>query len=185
MSAYFPLRSELHSQAISMVFKFLPIAEETIPIQPARSNQTLVALAESEKAKNPWKCIFVACPKTGQPVFTRLTTDSVVFKSLPPVGVPLHCPACGKIPQVEASRSVDRAIGLISDDASWQVWHRKQITIILSIAAAVENQPGKNTGTEPLAFERIVTEDDEPGTGILNMSKIVREPPPDSDRKDD
>jgi len=67
-----------------------------------------------------------------------------------------------------------RAIGLISDDGGWHVRHRRQITSILSIAAAVERQAG-NPNTEPLEFERIVNEDGEPGAGVLKTSKIVRE----------
>ena len=41
--------------------------------------------------------IFINCPTTGIPVPTGLTTNSVVFHSLPPVAVPLCCAACGKM----------------------------------------------------------------------------------------
>jgi hypothetical protein len=41
--------------------------------------------------------IFINCPNTGVPVGTGLATRSVVFSSLPPVAVPLCCPACGQI----------------------------------------------------------------------------------------
>ncbi len=41
--------------------------------------------------------IFINCPTTGSPVPTGLTTNAVVFHSLPPVAVPLCCPACGKM----------------------------------------------------------------------------------------
>ena len=47
-----------------------------------------------------------------------------------------------------------RAIGLIEDDSSWHVRHRRQITTILCIAAAAEREAG-DTGTQPLEFERI------------------------------
>jgi len=67
-----------------------------------------------------------------------------------------------------------RAIGLISKDATWHVRHRTQITNVLTIAAAVENITGLNP-PEPLEFERIVTEDGEPGAGFSKVSKIVRE----------
>jgi hypothetical protein len=68
-----------------------------------------------------------------------------------------------------------RAIGLIPDDGHWEVWHRQQITAILSIAAAVEKQASQRTATGQLEFERIVNEVGEPGTGILKNCKIVRE----------
>lgn len=40
--------------------------------------------------------IFISCPVTGTPVTTGLTTNWVVFHSLPSVAVPLRCPACGQ-----------------------------------------------------------------------------------------
>jgi hypothetical protein len=66
-----------------------------------------------------------------------------------------------------------RAIGLITDDASWQPWHRQQITAILSIAAAVERQANQKVAIDPLEFERIVNESGEPGIGIIKNSRIV------------
>ena len=45
----------------------------------------------------PMSNIFINCPTTGIPVPTGLTTNSVVFHSLPPVAVPLCCAACGKM----------------------------------------------------------------------------------------
>jgi hypothetical protein len=69
-----------------------------------------------------------------------------------------------------------RAIGLIPDDGAWHIRHRRQITTILSIAAAVENEAG-DTGAQPLQFERIVNETGEPGAGVLRTSRIVRTPP--------
>ena len=69
-----------------------------------------------------------------------------------------------------------RAIGLIPDDAKWHVRHRRQITTILCIAAAVEREAG-NTGTEALEFERIVNESGEPGEGVLRTSRIIRTSP--------
>jgi hypothetical protein len=66
-----------------------------------------------------------------------------------------------------------KAIGLISDDAGWQPWHRQQITTILCLAAAVERQANQNAATEPLEFERIVNESGEPGIGVLKNSRIA------------
>jgi hypothetical protein len=45
----------------------------------------------------PMSNIFINCPTTGIPVPTGLTTNSIVFHSLPPVAVPLCCAACGKM----------------------------------------------------------------------------------------
>jgi hypothetical protein len=53
--------------------------------------------------------IFINCPNTGVPVGTGLATRSVVFSSLPPVAVPLCCPACG---QVHKWKPQDAWIGL-------------------------------------------------------------------------
>jgi hypothetical protein len=41
--------------------------------------------------------ILILCPHTSTPVTTGLRIDWVVFKSLPPVAVPLRCPACGQM----------------------------------------------------------------------------------------
>jgi hypothetical protein len=45
----------------------------------------------------PVSNIFITCPSTGIPVPTGLTTNAVVFHSLPPVAIPLCCAACGKM----------------------------------------------------------------------------------------
>ena len=44
------------------------------------------------------------------------------------------------------------AIGLISDGDRWEPWHRQQITDILNLVAATENQSGTNAGLEPLQY---------------------------------
>jgi len=41
--------------------------------------------------------VLIFCPQTRRPVPTGLTTDMVIFKTLPPVTVPLRCPACGQV----------------------------------------------------------------------------------------
>jgi hypothetical protein len=41
--------------------------------------------------------IFINCPITGVPVTTGLTTNWVVFHSLPSVAIPLRCRACGQM----------------------------------------------------------------------------------------
>jgi hypothetical protein len=66
-----------------------------------------------------------------------------------------------------------KAIGLISDDASWQPWHCQQITAILCIAAAAERQANQSAAAEPLEFERIINESGEPGIGVLKNSRII------------
>lgn len=40
--------------------------------------------------------ILIRCPQTGRPVPTGLTTDMIILESLPPVALPLRCPACGQ-----------------------------------------------------------------------------------------
>ena len=54
-------------------------------------------LCDVRHAGPPVSNIFIKCHSTGIPVPTGLTTDSVVFHSLPPVAVPLCCAACGKM----------------------------------------------------------------------------------------
>ena len=68
-----------------------------------------------------------------------------------------------------------RAIGLIPDGEIWQAWHRKQISEILNLIAAVERQAGQSTDLESVEFERIVTADGEPGVGFYKSSRIVTE----------
>jgi hypothetical protein len=41
--------------------------------------------------------ILILCPRTSTPVTTGVRIDLVVFKSLPPVAVPLRCHACGQV----------------------------------------------------------------------------------------
>jgi hypothetical protein len=41
------------------------------------------------------KIMFV-CPTLDQPAWTGLTSDHVVFASLPNVAVPVDCPSCGE-----------------------------------------------------------------------------------------
>jgi hypothetical protein len=41
--------------------------------------------------------ILILCPRTSALIPTGLRIDWVVFKSLPPVAVPLRCPACRQI----------------------------------------------------------------------------------------
>jgi hypothetical protein len=41
--------------------------------------------------------IFIRCPQTGRAMPTGLTTDMVVFETLPPVALSLRCPACGQV----------------------------------------------------------------------------------------
>jgi hypothetical protein len=41
--------------------------------------------------------IVVRCLRKGTPVRTGLRTEWVLLHSIPRVGVPLHCPACGEL----------------------------------------------------------------------------------------
>ena len=54
-------------------------------------------LGRAERAEPFPGEILVLCPRTSVPVTTGLRIDWVVFNSLPPVAVPLHCPACGQV----------------------------------------------------------------------------------------
>ena len=67
-----------------------------------------------------------------------------------------------------------KAIGLMSDNEGWEVWHRHQITDILNLVAATERQ-GRNADIEPLQFDRLVTGDGQPGPGFYKTSRIVTE----------
>jgi hypothetical protein len=40
--------------------------------------------------------IFVRCPLTGEEISTGLTTESVMFASLPNVAMPVRCSSCGQ-----------------------------------------------------------------------------------------
>ena len=71
-----------------------------------------------------------------------------------------------------------KAIGLIADDEAWHISHRGQITDILNLAAATEHQAKTAAGadslkTDALEFDRIVTDDGQPGTGFYKTSRIV------------
>jgi hypothetical protein len=55
-----------------------------------------------------------------------------------------------------------RAIGLVSGDETWKIWHRQQIADVLNLVAAAERQ-GRSAGVKPLQFHRIITCDDKPG----------------------
>ena len=41
--------------------------------------------------------IVIRCPQKGTPVSTGLRTEWVLLHSIPRVGVPLQCPACGEM----------------------------------------------------------------------------------------
>jgi hypothetical protein len=41
--------------------------------------------------------IMIRCPIFGKAVSTGLTTETVVFKSLDDIPIPLSCPACRKV----------------------------------------------------------------------------------------
>jgi hypothetical protein len=72
-----------------MVLKFIALDEDAAG--PSEKHpKTQPVFAELQKH------IFINCPSTGMPVPTGLKTASVIFESLPPVAVPLSCPACGK-----------------------------------------------------------------------------------------
>jgi hypothetical protein len=47
--------------------------------------------------ESPLADIFVQCPRTGAPISTGLKSEWVLLNSLPPVPIPVRCPACGQM----------------------------------------------------------------------------------------
>lgn len=54
-------------------------------------------LARGERVGSSAAELVINCPVTNKPVSTGLRAEWVIFKSLPPVAVPLQCPACGSV----------------------------------------------------------------------------------------
>ena len=92
-------------------------------------------------------------------------------------GAPSLCYARLKLPTGPCATMSWLGQCLMSDNDRWEPWHRQQIEAILQIAAAVERQRwgGEATDIEPLEFDRIVTEDGQPGAGVAKDSRIIRE----------
>jgi len=65
-------------------------------VQSERLTNQAKILSRAQSAKPAAGEILILCPRTSVPVTTGLRIDWVVFKSLPPVAVPLRCPACGQ-----------------------------------------------------------------------------------------
>ena len=40
--------------------------------------------------------IMIMCPVKKRPIPTGLTTNSVIFESLPDINMPIRCPSCGR-----------------------------------------------------------------------------------------
>jgi endogenous inhibitor of DNA gyrase (YacG/DUF329 family) len=75
-----------------MVLRFIAFAEDAVESSAEAPEPYYLSQTQDVFGKH----IFVNCPGTGKPVSTGLSTDKVVFESLPAVAVPLRCPACGK-----------------------------------------------------------------------------------------
>ena len=72
-------------------------------------------------------------------------------------------------------KDLARSIGLIRSSGTWQPWHRQQIAVILSIAAAAEKLNAPDNA-EPLEYDRIITgTTGESGEGVFKNSRIIRE----------
>jgi hypothetical protein len=70
-------------------------------------------------------------------------------------------------------RDFATAIGMMSENEKWEVWHRDQVTVILNLIAATERQ-GRSQDAVPLEFRRVVkAADKQPGKGFYKTSKIV------------
>jgi hypothetical protein len=107
----------------------MPFKTEKLPAKPAESQGLTERIDDGaartddpsgspayfrgRTADTPAGLIFINCPNTGMAVTTGLKTEWVVFGSLPPVAVPLRCPACGQVhrwkPQDAWIGRVDRA----------------------------------------------------------------------------
>src|SRR5215471_11752486 len=92
-----------------------PVVYKSAPeLSTGRENFTGLALCSTPESpgaapagSGPRRCrrkgtfavgdILVRCPYKGTPVRTGLRTEWVLLHSLPRVGVPLHCPACGEV----------------------------------------------------------------------------------------
>jgi hypothetical protein len=77
-----------------MVLRFIPVEE--VGQSGDRVRTTACPPQVQTDFAGLRKYIFTKCPTTGLPVSTGLKADSVIFESLPPVAIPLCCPACGK-----------------------------------------------------------------------------------------
>jgi len=68
-------------------------------------------------------------------------------------------------------REFASAIGLMSDDETWDAWHRQQITDVLSLMAASERQ-SRSADIRPLQFHRIIPGDGEQSPAFCQASKV-------------
>ena len=64
-----------------------------------------------------------------------------------------------------------RAIGLRGMEEEWQAWHRKQVSDVLYLAAAVEDQAKMDE--PPLQYDRIVDAQGEAGAGLHRTAKVI------------
>jgi hypothetical protein len=64
-------------------------------VQSQRFMNLSERFGDARSAKPAAGEILILCTRTKTPVATGLRIEWVVFKSLPPVAVPLLCPVCG------------------------------------------------------------------------------------------
>lgn len=83
-------------------------AELKVPNTPSPRGETKPA--EDERIGPPSHEILIRCPRTSMTITTGLKAEWVIFKSLPPVAVPLQCPACG---QMHRWKPKDAWIGIL------------------------------------------------------------------------
>jgi hypothetical protein len=77
-----------------MSFEMEQVQPKTGELQRLLDQEKPVPHARRVEAKQGE--ILILCPRTSTPVTTGLRIEWVVFGSLPPVAVPLRCPACGQ-----------------------------------------------------------------------------------------
>src|SRR5580704_18073113 len=71
--------------------------EPSMSREPEDPQQNVTESHVGHSPEPPSGDIVILCPRKNIPVPTGLKVAWVVFKSLPPVAVPLHCPACGHV----------------------------------------------------------------------------------------
>jgi hypothetical protein len=78
----------------------MSIKSEALQSKAGQSQRFIDRVEYFECARNAEPAageILILCPQTSAPITTGLKIDWVVFKSLPPVAVPMRCPACGLV----------------------------------------------------------------------------------------
>src|SRR5262245_66426606 len=63
--------------------------------------------------------ILIKCSQNLRPVRTGLTTGVIIFETLPPVAIPLRCPACGHVHRWKPEDAWVAHVPMDSTSKSW------------------------------------------------------------------